>query len=301
MPILLIGEGKQTRAVPLGPDTLIGRSSACLVRMHEAACPGVWLQLRWSGAGWAWRALAAGDRTIGRGAFQADGWRALDARDGRGARVSLAGVGVWVELVDGSPPVVFAWDVVLDLPVEGDALADVAEVRGDLLLPLSAEGDADRALADGEAWTHPMPDGSVRVLRAHLPHPSPATAVGRLDVARPGLLLEVHLPTLAATFLQDGASVEVRGECVRALAVFVSARLGGEGWLGAAAAWAMWGDMGGRRDTQLERLSSERGKLRAKLSGQHVASVADLFEHRKSGSYVSTRLSIPAENLRLDR
>jgi len=294
MPTLLVSDSFTVRAVPLAAATLVGRAPACLARVAHEGCPAHWLELRWRPEGWMWRALAAADRTYGAGGFVSDGWRALSVRAGHGTRVRLSGTSVHVELVDGGPPQPFAWDMLADEPLVGDALLEVAELRGEQLLPLSAEGDAARALRDGECWVHTGADGSVRTLRAHVPAVIAPTLASLLDVSRAGLTVEIDLASLTATFLQGPASALVRGECVRALAVYAQARCAGEGWLDASEAWARWGALGGSRETSLERMSWERGKLRAQLARHRVTGLDTLFARRKVGAFVESRLGLEA-------
>lgn len=290
MPTLLLSESSFVRAVPLAAATLVGRGAACLARVSTAACPAHWLELRWVSDRWLWRALAAQDRTYGGGAFSADGWRTLDAR--AGARVRLTGADVHVELVDDGPPLPFAWDMLADEPVDGDALTEVAEVRGDQLLPLDAEGDPACALRDGQCWVHVGADGSTRMLRAYVPVGFPPTLSPRMDLARPRAIVDIDGGELCASFVQDDVVAVVRGECVRVLLVFALARLHGEGWLDASAAWASWADLGGARETSLERMSWERGKLRAQLARQRVSGLDTLFARRKVGAFVELRLNL---------
>jgi hypothetical protein len=292
MPTLLLTESDAVRAIPLAPATLVGRAPACLARVGHPSCPAHWLELRWRPEGWAWRPLAAADRTYGSGAFLHDGWRALDARDGQGTRVRLTGTSVQVELVEGGAPRPFAWDVLTDEPLDGEALDEVAEVRADALLPLSAEGDDAQALRDGQCWVHVAADGTARTLRAHVPTLLAPTLAPRIDVSAPGLTIEIDLAGLAATFTQREVAVTVRGECVRVLAVFAQARQQGEGWLDASEAWARWVELGGTRETALDRMSWERGKLRAQLARQRVSGLDGLFARRKVGAFVHVRLAV---------
>jgi hypothetical protein len=292
MPSLLLSESDSVRVVPLAPATLVGRAAACLARVSHESCPAHWLELRWRADGWTWRALAAVDRTYGAGAFVADGWRTLDAREGQGTRVRLIGTSVHMELVEGGAPRPFAWDVLTDEPLDGDALTEVAEVRGHHLLPLAAEGDATQSLRDGQCWVHTTPDGAARTLRAHVPDALAPTLAPRMDLARPGVSVEIDLARLEASFTHGDAAVGVRGECVRALAVFALARRQSDGWLDASEAWARWVELGGRSDTALDRMSWERGKLRAQLARQRVTGLDGLFERRKTGAFVRTRLAL---------
>jgi hypothetical protein len=241
---------------------------------------------------WAWRPLAAAERTYGTGGFLEDGWRVLEAREGHGTRVRLAGTRVHVELVEGGPPRPFAWDVLSDEPVVDEALEEVAEVRGDALLPLSAEGDASQALLDGQCWVHSSQDGAPRTLRAHLAGVVAPTLSPRMDLGGAGLTIEIDLESLTATFTQRDVVAVARGECVRVLAVFARSRLLGDGWLDASEAWARWTDLGGSLDTALDRMSWERAKLRAQLARQRVAGLDALFVRRKVGAFVQMRLAL---------
>lgn len=300
MPTLLLHELDTVRAFPLPATFLVGRSSGCFVRVGHEACPAHWLELRWRPEGWAWRALSAPDRTYGGGTFLADGWRTLDARDGQGTRIRLVGTSVSVELVDAGAPEPFVYDLGADEAVEGEALSELVEVRGEQLLPLWAEGNEAAALADGACWVH-RDGGAERILRAHVPTPVVATAAPRLDLASSGATLDVDLADLSAVFHQRDATATARGECVRVLAVFVQARLEGEGWMDAAEAWTRWVELGGRGSTRLERMSWERGKLRQQLARQGCGALESLFEHRKVGGFVRTRLALEPRQLRLQR
>lgn len=290
MPILLVSESGNVRAIPLAAATLVGRASSCLARVANESCPAHWLELRWCIDGWTWRALSAGDRTHGGGAFLAHGWRGLNAGGGRGTRIRLAGTSVYMELVEGGAPRPFAWDVMADEPLDGEALAEVAEVHEALLLPLSAEGDQAQALSDGQAWVHLAPPGAPRTLRAHVPSVLAPTVSPIMDFARDGMTVDIDLPKLRATFLQGDSVAVVSGECVRVLAVFAIARQRGEGWLHASEAWARWTELGGAQDTALERMSWERGKLRGQLARQRVTGLALVFSNRKLHAFVECRL-----------
>lgn len=298
MATLLLHEAGSVRAFPLPATLLVGRSAGCFVRVAHEACPAHWLELRWRADAWAWRALAALDRTYGAGAFLADGWRTLDAREGQGTRIRLTGTHVVVELVDAGPPEPFVYDLTADEAVEGEALSELVEVRGDALLPLWAEGDPAAALADGACWVH-REGATERILRAHVPTPVVATLAPRLDLASAGAALEVDLGAMTAVFHQRDAVATVRGECVRVLAVFLQARLEGEGWIDASEAWTRWVELGGRGSARLERMSWERGKLRQQLARQGCGALETLFEHRKVGGFVRTRLALEPGQLHL--
>lgn len=290
MGLLHIAHGDVRRLVPLAPVCLVGRGPACLARIPHPACPAHWLELRWMGECWAWRTLNAEERTRGTGAFLPDGWRAMEVTSERGTRVALGG-DAWIELVDAGPPEPFAWDVLADVPLEGVALEEVAEVRDDALLPLGAEGDMAQALADGQCWLHNDPAHGPRTLRAHVPQSFPRTLALRLDLARGRVTVELDLRANVATFAQGDVRVRVTGTCVRTLAVYARAR--GEargGWLTAADAWAGWLDLGGGDDAPLDAVAWERARLRKLLHRARVGNVDALFASRKEGVFVRVRL-----------
>jgi hypothetical protein len=288
MGTLLVGYDDVRRLLPLASTNLVGRSSACLAQVAHPTCPAHWLELRWTGAGWAWRALAAPDRTRGSGRPLPDGWTSMDVEDDRGTRISL-GSDVFVELVDAGPPEPFAWDVLKGEPIDGPALEEVAEVRGDQLLPLSAEGDERQALADGACWVHTGAEGP-RTLRAHVPTVFAATSASRIDLCRGDVFVLVDLGEQRATFRQGAVVVNVQGACVRTLVVYGNARDDGEGWLSAAEAWAAWTELGAHEDRPLDAVGWERARLRQRLDRARVGGLDRLFETRKEGAFVKTRL-----------
>ena len=285
---LLVGYDDVRRLLPLASSTLVGRSSACIARTDHPSCPAHWLELRWTGAGWAWRALAAADRTRGAGRPLPDGWTSMDVDDDRGTRISL-GSDVFVELVDAGGPEPFVWDVLTGLPIDGPELEEVAEVRGDQLLPLTAEGDALQALADGACWVHNGADGP-RTLRAHVPTVFAATSASRIDLYHGDVFVLVDLGEQRATLRQGAVVVTVQGACVRTLVVYGNARDDGEGWLSAAEAWAAWTELGAHEDRPLDAVGWERARLRRRLDRARVGGLDRLFETRKEGAFVKTRL-----------
>jgi hypothetical protein len=285
---LLVIDGDQRRLIPLASVTLVGRGVSCLARLTHPSCPAHWLEIRWTGTIWAWRCLAGAERTRGSGHALPDGWMALLVEEHRGARVSL-GTAAHVELIDGGPPEPFAWDVVAGVPLEGAELETVAEVRGDHLLPLSAEGDARQALGDGDCWVHQGPDGP-RTLRAHVPTHFAPTSAPRIDLARGEVFVLVDLAELRATFRQGQITCLVQGACVRTLVVYGNARDHGDGWLTAAEAWAAWTELGPTEDRPLLAVGWERARLRRRLDRVGVGGLEVLFETRKEGAFQRTRI-----------
>ncbi len=285
---LLVVDGDVRRLLPLASVSLVGRGPSCLARVSHVACPAHWLEIRWTGTLWAWRCLAAADRTRGGGHPLPDGWTALTVEEHRGTRVHLGTV-AHVELVDGGPPEPFVWDVLEGVALEGAELEAVAEVRGDRLLPLAAEGDAHQALGDGDCWVHHGPEGP-RTLRAHVPTHFAQTHAPRIDLTRGEVFVLVDLADLRATFRQGQVTCVVQGACVRTLVVYGHARDHGEGWITATEAWAAWTELGPNEDRPLLAVGWERARLRQRLDRVGVGGLEVLFETRKDGAFLRTRL-----------
>lgn len=285
---LLVTHGAHASTSPLAGATLIGRAPACLVRIDDASVPAHWLEVRWRGESWSWRALASSDRTRGTGAFLENGWRSMESSGGRGTRITLGNVSV--ELVSSSPPEPFLWDVLLDRCIDGDALDEIVEVRGGDLLPLAAEGDATQRLSDGACWISSTATGN-RVFRAHLPQLLAPTLGGTLDLHAGQVSAEIDLRRNTLTLSRGDTFVEVTGTCIRALAPYERARREtADGWLSAADAWCMWVEFGGSPDAPVDAVAWERGRLRRVLDRAGVTGLDALVERRKFGNYIQTRL-----------
>jgi hypothetical protein len=295
MGLLLVATAGQRRALPLPVVCLVGRGPSCFARIDHVGCPAHWIELRWLGDGWGWRALNAEERTRGTGPFLADGWRRMEVGAERGTRVTLT-QDVWVELIDAGPPEPFVWDVDADAPVPAEALDTVVERRGDALIPLAAEGDPAHALRDGQCWTHAAPTGP-RILRAHVPTTFPGTLATRMDLARGGVLLELQRGAGVAVFSQGAAQVRISGQCVRTLSVYARARLSAGGWLTAAEAWAAWSELGGAPSAPVDAVAWDRTRLRQLLHRARVGSVEALFTQRKDDAYVRVRLGEAIEDV----
>ncbi len=292
MGTLLVRAEGRAAATPLAPSTLVGRHASCLARIDDLSVPLYWLEVRWLGEGaagaWAWRAMGAVDTTRGSGTPLHDGWRAMTCADGRGTRVSLD-ADLSVELVDAAPPAPFVVDLASGTAVEGDALEELVEVRGDRILPLDAEGDTRRALSDGDVF---VVEG--RAYRAHAPVPVARTLAARIDLRRPGVRLDVDLAGLVATFSQGKASAVVGGECVRVLGLYREARaadLPRGGWLSPQDAHAAWVEAGGALLSGLARVGWERSKLRSRLARAGVTGLDALFEVRHDRDGFAVRLA----------
>ena len=282
-PKLRLVEGTSLREFPLAQVTLVGRGTACLVRVEGAYCPLHWLELRWRDPAWMWRALASDERTRGSGTVVVPGWRSLEP--GGGVRL---GADLVVELVVGGPPVPFGWEVFSDASVEGEALAACVDLGPEGIF--AREGDGATPLKDG---AHVR--AGAQVVRVYVPDGRPTTLVAPLGLTGGPVAVTVHIEALRAVFEAGGCRAEVRGEPVRVLAAFAGASTP-DRWLTARAAWEAWVALGGNASSPIERLAWERGKLRRQLILAQVDRVDALFESRKRGMLICTRL---AENVQV--
>ncbi len=287
MPHLLFTHGGRTRSIPLAAATLVGRESGCLAWVEDPAVPLHWLELRWGETGWAWRPLGAEERTRGTGKSLGNGWRALSVSEGRGTRITIGSVAV--ELVSDGPPVPFLWDLIAQQAIEGEAMDAFVEVRGDVLIPLAAEGDPTFALRDGATWLHEGVGGR-RVLRAHVPHVPPPTREATVDLRVGGVVAEVNPDSHSLLLLQGRRSVEVTGACVLSLAVYAGLGPGEAGWLTTVDAWCRWVGLGGLPDAGVDAVTSHRGRLRRVLDKAGVAGLTGMVERRRVGTGFQTRV-----------
>lgn len=287
MSTLRIVDGDDRRTVPLASSTLVGRAWACHARISHLAAPLYWLEIRWLSGAWAWRALAADARTRGGGPFLSSGWRALTPAGGRAPRVSL-GPDLWVELRDSGPPLPFLADAESGAPVEPEAVDHAVELRADAVFALGSDGLPGEPLADGAIV---VVDG--RALRVHVPVVEADTLGARVDLGAHDLVVDIDVEAQVARFSQGHAEVSARGACVRLLAAYLAARAANVpngGWLTPDEAHAGWVALGGPADASPARVAWERAKLRAQLSRAGATQVDALYEVRRDGETVRTRV-----------
>jgi hypothetical protein len=284
-------DGVEPRTVPLAPSTLVGRSWACIARLEHPAVPLYWLEVRWYGGAWAWRVLAGASHTRGAGSTVGEGWRSFLSVGGRAPRVTLDDGG-WIELIDDSAPEPFVVDAFSGAVVPAEILAECVELRDDGLIPLEAEGDPAAALADGQVFR-----SGDRVLRAHVPSSRLDTDGRRMHLGREGIEVGIDVAGLVARFSNGPLVVDVRGECVRVLAAYHRIRERGipdDGWVTPSEVFAEWVALGGNEASSTDRMGWERAKLRSQLARAGVGGLQHLFEVRRDGETVRSRIGAVA-------
>ncbi len=249
-----------------------------------------WLELRWLGRNWNWRALGAIDRTVGTGAADAEGWRAFGPAAGR-PRVRLDGLG-WIELVDSGAPAMLLHDLTSGERLEAEDNEEYVEACDDGFRLLDAPESPP--LQDGQVVV--VRGRVVRILLADVPG---RTAAPNLDLRDPACRLDIV--DAEATFTAGAGTRTIRGEGARVLRVYASARLEfGDGWLAPVDAHAEWVAAGGRVDSSVDRLGWERGKVRSRLVLSDVGGVGDLFQTRRDGPTTLIRLSLAPVQITVD-
>ena len=274
--------------MPHAASTLVGRAWPCLARVTDPAVPLYWLEVRWQ-AGWTWRALGAEERTRGPGVPREAGWRDLPTSiPRRPAAVRLDEV-LSVELVDDGAPEPFLFAPPTGAYLRGADLPREVEHRGGELLPLAAEGDPLQALGEGDLVR--VGDVSWRVHGVSSPT---NTLRARIDLARLGVRVAVDASPWRATFLQGDAALEVTGEHLRTLLVYVNARAQDPsgGWLRPTEAWAEWRALGGNDTSPPERVAWDRARLRSQLHALGVGHVEQLFEVARDAGGARVRLAV---------
>lgn len=285
---LLITDAATTRVV-LPTSLLVGRHWRCDARVVDPAVPLHWLELRWTGDTWAWRALGAADRTVGRGRTLQGGWRGLEVD----ARVRLGNSGVSLVLLDDTPPRLTLQHVETGSWVDGDARFD--------LVALTEDGPLLRG-ADGEPTGDPLPDGALLSLdgqqwRLHRPDPVVFTVDGSVSLAAPELSIDFDLLALRAAFSSSDGEIILQGGLVLPLAVYAAAMAHGQapaegGWLSNVDAQAGLARLGVDMVAGPERMNWDRHRIRSALAELGVTSLHLLFERKRVGRRWRHRLGI---------
>jgi hypothetical protein len=308
--VLVREEDGSARFFRLASTTLVGRAWACSVRVTGSKAPQYWLDIRWNGRIWTWRPLSKREETQGQGALlpQDSEWRELKGSEGnKSFRIKL-GSTVTIELIDAAPPDRFAVDLADDQQLDEQALSEY------IAWSAGADGTVSHYLLDDE--THaPIPDGGVvvtpptgthpsRPLRVHLPSLAIATThdARRLSLDVP-INVEVWLKQMRATITQGShLTANLVGAEVRTLAVYAVARhddVPRGGWLTRDDAFEEWCACGGPRTSPRDRITWERGKLRAQLSAAGVIGAERLMPTRNLGPGAQVHLGPPVESVDL--
>ncbi|MGC6417638.1 MAG: hypothetical protein ACON3Z_10990 [Bradymonadia bacterium] len=276
---------------------LVGRHWSCYANLNMRSVPLFWVEIRWMGSSWAWRAINSAEETRGSGAMGSKGWRVLRPDPTRRPRISI-GDESWFEFVDLSPPEAFARNVNTHDVVAGDALDDLWECFDGRIYRLGWEesDSAEIQHVDGD-----LVQGADGLYRVFCPRLSAPTVVAPLTISMGDCSLEIDLENLKATFETSHASVDVRGECVRVMAAYALPRrdehYSDGGWLTSIESHSRWLQLGGNPKSKPDRIGHERGKLRTQLHKAGVLEVKKLFERRSSGANTTIRLGLAPENI----
>lgn len=269
------------RSVPLASTTLVGRHWSCGVVVPAIRVPSFWLELRWHDDGWRWRELAGSGVTQGSGGLLPGGWRPFGARP-----VRFDG-DLWLALASFSAPEAGLVDVATGAWLAASTLPDGITCADGAWWTSPGEESAAERLHDGDVTV--IGGRAVRFLAGVA---FPMTHALGFHIAHRDVRLDVDLDAQTATLTCGGVVADVRGACVRVLAAYLRARRTGRGWLTRTEAFEAWVELGGKADSEPDRLGWERGKIKAQLAAQGVLGVRTLFETRVVEGVWETRLTV---------
>ena len=281
MGILLVKTGFKTQKVFLKNHNILGRHSSSDVFLgKQTTIPLFWLELRWLLGQWCWRVLNQVDQTIGSGKKIQNDWRVFKSTVRFDRLITL-------EIIDDSAPEILVEDVInkskfrlCDFPV-------LQEVNGLVFY------EGKLLIHEEHFYFH------HRLYQLWLVDENIVTENQIFDLCAPHCHLDIDLEHLEATFTLDKQSLVITGECARILWVYASAKKDGNGWLSTEETFIDWVAIGGNAQSDLERLSWERSRLRRMLSEQKAENAAKLFIRKKNGYQWLHSLVIPAKNINI--
>ncbi|MEN0062177.1 MAG: hypothetical protein AAGA48_08490 [Myxococcota bacterium] len=277
---------------PLAVSTLIGRHWSCDILLHAEEVPLRWLEIRWLGGRWGWRALSREGDTLGAGDWLRPGWRSLTVSR-KANRVLRLRAAAAVELVNGDAPQPYAVDLQSGQILVKQSLAEM----------LGNAGFHQWRTHTGE----PLNDGVVlviegRPLRLHLPQRVQATSgSGISSILHVDTLLKLDAETLTGAIELGTFRVELSREIVRVLLPYAEARVNDyaheDAWISREEAHARWLELGGNPSSPPQRLGWMRGKAKTFLARKGLSDVDGLFESRRVGGWYGTRIGLQPEQI----
>jgi hypothetical protein len=267
-----------------------------MIRLDDPVVPAFWLELRWTGDAWSWRALTEHERTRGPGTPTGAGWRIWRATlNDRRQAIRLDAVRIRV--TDPSRPV-----PVIEWPERGTCEAIVSDQHGfkwggnELRWSGTPDGRAVRV----ENAAH-MTIAGQRA-RVWIPERWSETQRPTVSLSDHRLCLDYGEDPTRMTLTTDGTSVVLTGEEVRLLRVYAEARASDPrdtdcGYRTTREARTAWIALGGNMDSPPERLAWLRNRLRSMLVNSGVSGAETLFERRRQGRVWSHRVVLDPDNL----
>lgn len=276
----------------LARSSLVGRHPNCHIVINHPDVPLYWLELRWTSGHWAWRPFHdESSRTRGTGRHLSKGWRVFG--DGR----IRCGQNVILSAHSSDPPQIFAVDLQSGEHHMAEHLDSVVEVWGNQVRRIDWETDSEPAV---------ISDCSIQVFgdrayRFHIPQHLSTTQGASVAVDSEMCQLDIFTDTLRAVFTVGHHSCTAEGECVRVLWAYCLARLDDVipegGWLTRVEAHEGWLKLGGHESSTNERIGWEKGKLRSRLSQNGASGLDSLFQNRKQGGLLVSRIHLIPEQI----
>ena len=282
---VVIEDANGTRRALLVASTLLGRHWRCDAHIEHPSMPLYWLEIRWSGAHWAWRCLGAEDHTRGKGLTDPWGWRRL----GRDDEVAMPLAGVRVRMADEAPPQLALQNTRTGRWIDGDARFEFITLTEDGPRALGPHGEASGAiLVDGAQLQ--STDSHIRV---HVPDGLVDTKLGSLSLATGPIEMDFDLSIPEVILSGKGGELRVTGSLVRTLAIYAAAHAHPGcpgGWLSNTQAHGWSALLGPPSPSPAERLNWERARLRSRLLEAGLGGVDTMFERQREAGVWFHRL-----------
>ena len=274
-------EGKLSRLL-LSSSNIIGRHWRCDLSISKKDVPLYWLEVRWFGDFWAWRAFSC-ENTRGTGAVLQNGWRKWNS-----GKVSL-GANLSIELMDESGPILcFEHLLKKNRKTLLDMDGRVNFIRGVVYLEEEAEQYHDGSLICIEKEWY----------RVHIPKNWMMSVNIEVDISSDRISIDIDKSALKATLTQGKSDCVIYGEPVRLLYIYAKLKKKSpERWFSSEDIFSLWQQYGGLRSSPLERLNWERSKIKNLLVAKGVKNVDRLFLRKKEKRKWVIQLSIAAENI----
>lgn len=262
--------------IPISASTRIGRHWSNDIRLDHPNIPMYWIEFRWRGQYWCWRALSARDRTLGTGTVLDDIWRKWS----KGGTIRLDGLSIdtleKITCIKGDRPSLMLEDLQNKKRyIDEQALKYIEVWSEGKIIPID-DTDRNNSLEDGDIFI-----SMERVFRLHCSQDVFVTNTNHFNISSPEVSLEINLKKREASFILHHQQAIIQGSAVLTLATYAHAVLEGVSWIETTEALEHWKKIGGQKKSKKDRLGWERGRIRNQLSQQGCFALNKLFKSRR--------------------
>ena len=274
-------ENKLTRLM-LSSSNIIGRHWRCDLSIPLKGVPLYWIEIRWFGEFWAWRAFSS-EKTRGTGAVLQNGWRKWN-----NGKISLGNTAS-IELMEESAPVL--------------CFEHLSTKKRRTLIDMDGRVNFSRGVVYKVEEEEEYHDGSLICLekewyRVHIPKNWMMSSDVEIDICSSSLSIDIDKTALKATLTQGKADCIINGEPIRLLYVYAKLKKEApEEWFSSADIFSQWLQYGGLESSPLERLNWERSKIKNLLVAKGVKNVDQLFLRKKEKRKWVIQLITSASNI----